>query len=116
MAADALAPYVARASVAIILTLEYVGPYLTQGMILSTCVISMWGNDIKYKCIFMFPLKSLARKGLINNVPHMVSYIRNSISYVADGKNYVKVLRIWYLKKTVSQFCASIVVHRRNIY
>ena len=29
MAADALAPYVARTSAAIILTLEYVGPYLT---------------------------------------------------------------------------------------
>ena len=25
----------------------------------------MWSNDIKYKYMFMFPLKNLARKGLI---------------------------------------------------
>ena len=24
----------------------------------------MWSNDIKYKYMFMFPLKNLARKGL----------------------------------------------------
>ena len=43
---------------------EYVGPGLTLGGILSTCVISMWSNDIKCKYMFMFPLKNLARKGL----------------------------------------------------
>ena len=32
--------------------------------ILSTCVISMWSNDIKCKYMFMFPLKNLACKGL----------------------------------------------------
>ena len=44
---------------------EYVSPCLTWGRILSTCVISMWSNDLKCKYIFMFPLKNLARKGLI---------------------------------------------------
>ena len=43
---------------------EYVGSCLTWGRILSTCVISMWSNDIKCKYMFMFPLKKLARKGL----------------------------------------------------
>ena len=43
---------------------EYVGPGLTWGRILSTCVISMWSNDIKCKYMFMSPLKNLARKGL----------------------------------------------------
>ena len=41
---------------------EYVGPGLTWGRILSTCVISMWSNDIKCKYMFMFPLNNLARK------------------------------------------------------
>ena len=45
MAADALAPYVARTSHDIDYV-EYVGPGLTWGRILSTCVISMWSNDI----------------------------------------------------------------------
>ena len=44
---------------------EYVSPGLTWGRILSTHVISMWSNDIKCKYMFMFPLKNLARKGLI---------------------------------------------------
>ena len=43
---------------------EYVAAGLTWGRILSTCVISMWSNDIKCKYMFMFPLKNLARKGL----------------------------------------------------
>ena len=46
--------------------IEYVGPYLIWGRILSTCVLSMWNNDIECKYIFMFPLKNLARKGLIS--------------------------------------------------
>ena len=33
-------------------------------MIFSTCVISMWRNDIKCKNMFMFTLKKLACKGL----------------------------------------------------
>ena len=65
MTADALAPYVARTSAAMILTyVEYVGPGLTWGRILSACVISMWRNDTECKYMFMFPLKNLARKGL----------------------------------------------------
>ena len=43
---------------------EYVGPGLTWVSISSTCVISMWNNDIKCKYMFMFPLKNLACKGL----------------------------------------------------
>ena len=42
---------------------KYVGPGLTWGRILSTCVISMWSNDIKCKYMFMFRLENLARKG-----------------------------------------------------
>ena len=57
MAADALAPYD-------IDYIEYVGPSLTWGSVLSTCVKSMWRNDIKCKYMFMFPQKNLARKGL----------------------------------------------------
>ena len=45
--------------------IEYVGPSLTGGRIWSTCVKSMWRNDIKCKYMFMFPLKNLARKGLM---------------------------------------------------
>ena len=41
------------------------GPGLTWGRILSTCVISMGSNDRKCKYMFMFPLKNLARKELI---------------------------------------------------
>ena len=44
--------------------IEYLGPSLAPGRILSTCVISMWKNDTKCKYMFMFPLKNLARKGL----------------------------------------------------
>ena len=36
------------------------------GRISTTCVVWMWRNDIKCKYMFMFPLKNLARKGLIN--------------------------------------------------
>ena len=43
---------------------EYVGPGLTWGRILSTYVITMWSNDIKCKYMFMFPLQNLARKEL----------------------------------------------------
>ena len=47
---------------------EYVDPGLTWGRILSTCVISIWSNDVKHKYMFMFPLKTLARKGLSHNM------------------------------------------------
>ena len=46
----------------------YVDPGLTWGRIWSTCVISMWSNDIKCKYMFMFPLKNVARKGLDYNM------------------------------------------------
>ena len=46
---------------------EYVGPGLTWGWILSTCVISMWCNDIKCKYTFMFPLQNWARNELTQN-------------------------------------------------
>ena len=39
-------------------------PGLTWGRILSTCVISMWSNDIKCKYMFVFPLQNSARKEL----------------------------------------------------
>ena len=69
MATDALAPYLARTSAAMIFDyVEYVGPVLTWGRILSTCVKIMWSNDTKCKYMFMFPLKNLARKGLRNTV------------------------------------------------
>ena len=42
--------------------IEYVGPSLTWGSVISTCVKSMWRNDIKCKYMFMFPQKNLARK------------------------------------------------------
>ena len=44
--------------------IEYVGPSLTWGRILYTCVISMWSNNTKCKYMFMFPLKNLAHKEL----------------------------------------------------
>ena len=54
MVADALAPYVARTSATMIDIdyVEYAGTGLTSGRILSTCVISMWSNDIKCKYMF----------------------------------------------------------------
>ena len=39
---------------------EYVGPGLTSGGILSTCVIPMWSNDVKCKYMFMVPRQNLA--------------------------------------------------------
>ena len=53
---------------------EMVSPCLTWWRIPTTCVISMWSNDIKCKCMFLFPLKNLACKGLrvgsLNNLDH----------------------------------------------
>ena len=45
--------------------IEYVGPSLTWGSVLSTSAKSMWRNDIKRKYMFMFPQNNLAHKGLI---------------------------------------------------
>ena len=44
---------------------EYVGHCLTWGRILSTCVISIWKNDIICKYMFMLPLKKLAHKRIL---------------------------------------------------
>ena len=52
-----------------------VGPSLTRGRILNTCVKSMWSNDIKCKYMFLLPLKNLARNlGLILNKLHVADY------------------------------------------
>ena len=51
MTADVLAPYRRRQDISShdIDYVEYVGPGLTWERMLSTCVISMWINDIKGK-------------------------------------------------------------------
>ena len=54
---------------------EYVGPGLTWEMILSTCVISMGSSDIKWKYMFIFPMKNLARKELMA-VSHCLNQYR----------------------------------------
>ena len=41
---------------------EYVGFGLTWKRILSTCVIPVWSNDMRYKYMIMFPLQNLAHK------------------------------------------------------
>ena len=77
---------------------EYVGPGLTWGRILSTCVISMWSNDIKCKYMFMFLLQNLACKELIEFVQHVMelrSYLEltkdSSPSPVSDGVSIVSI-------------------------
>ena len=57
---------------------EYMSPVLTCGGILSTCVKSMWSNDIKCEYMFMFPQKNLARKGLklwVVMMPNLMSLV-----------------------------------------
>ena len=58
--------------------IEYVGPSLTWGSILSTCIKSMWRNDIKSKYMFMFPLKNSARKGL--RIPEYSGFINRKMN------------------------------------
>ena len=48
---------------------EYVSPGLTWGRILSTCVISMWSNDLKYKYMFIFPLKNPKLISQLRGIP-----------------------------------------------
>ena len=55
------------------LYVQHVGPGLTWGRISSTCVISMWSNDIKCEYMFMFPLKNLARKELTQHITKVVN-------------------------------------------
>ena len=45
--------------------IEYAGSCLIWGRISTTCIVPMWRNDTKCKYMFMFPLKNLARKGLM---------------------------------------------------
>ena len=64
--------------------IEYVGPSLTWASVLSTCVKSMWGNDIKCKYMFMFPQKKLARKGL-KKLKRFLEMNTSQISTPAQG-------------------------------
>ena len=45
---------------------KYVSPGLIRGRISIIYGMSVWRNDIKYKYMFMFPLRNLARKKLIS--------------------------------------------------
>ena len=61
---------------------EYVGPGLTWGRILRTCVISIWSNDIKCIYMFVFPLKNLAHKELMDTIKvryHKNYFLSNAI-------------------------------------
>ena len=66
MAAGALAGSLRRQDISShdIDYVKYVGSGLTWERILSTCVISMWSNDIKCKYMFHVPPENLACKGL----------------------------------------------------
>ena len=74
--ADALAPCIARTLAPMISTIDYasVGPCLTWGRISTTCVMSMWKNDIKCKYMFMLPLNNVAHKGLSKLSQHHCSW------------------------------------------
>ena len=72
-----------------------------RGRILTSCVISMWSNDIKCIFMFMFPLKNLACKGLTpstlnhRNYPNRGWLISESVT---KGLHYVHNLyefRTW---------------------
>ena len=75
---------------------RYVGPSLTWGRILSTCVISMWSNDIKckYTGMFMFPLKNLARKGL-NAPPALPDIYRSWAAKKSERGPCCKLVELW---------------------
>ena len=64
-------------------------PRHQQPWYLRTCVTSMWNNDIKCKYMIMFPLKNLARKGLMHGGP--VKHIRltyASLNYVITATGW----------------------------
>ena len=63
--------------------IEYVGPSRIRGSVLSTCVKSMWSNDIECKYMFMFPLKNLARKGL-RDVDALHQFVSNATSLLGS--------------------------------
>ena len=76
---------------------EYVGPGLTWGRILSTSVISMWSNDIKCKYLFIFTLQNLARKGLI--VPCAITYSNRIL--VLTVQTFIKNIHFDYGSRNV---------------
>ena len=53
---------------------------LTWGSLLSTCIKSMWRDDLRYKYMFMFPQKSLACEGLriLSSSPKHKSHFQNN--------------------------------------
>ena len=63
---------------------EYVGAGVTWGRILSTCVLSMWSNDIKCKYIFMFSLKKLAHKELIYLMTNSASCSNDNATWMIN--------------------------------
>ena len=88
---------------------EYVAPGLTRGRILSTCVISMWNNNIKCKYMFMFPLKNSARKELKDEIhssdhPDFWDHSNTPINdldhrpfqWLPTGLNWEKITHGWW--------------------
>ena len=75
---------------------EYVGPGFTWGRILSTYVISMWSNDIKCKCMFMFPLKNLARKELKLKLVNSYSSLTPILAQTAMWVQEIMCLMVKY--------------------
>ena len=55
------------------------------GRVSTTCVISMWSNDIKCKYMFMFPLQNLARKELMLCFPFQVITPDSVCLSISDG-------------------------------
>ena len=69
--------------------IEYVGPGLTWGRIVSTCVISMWCNDIKCKYMFYVPSEKFSTKtryGVSNNWPFYCFFWDNSLIRLMSRK------------------------------
>ena len=64
---------------------EYVSSGLTWGRILNTYAISLWSNDIKCKCMFMFPLKNVGRKGLIQTAIPNSTVCHSAMVTTTDG-------------------------------
>ena len=62
-------------------------------MILTTCVISIWSNDIKCKYMFLFPLKNLARKGLTGLAFERVKSSRSHDIYVCKIVNVEQTMQ-----------------------
>ena len=48
----------------------------------------MWRNDTKCKYMFMFPLKNLARKGLILINNKVKAAISHPVAYHSRGRDY----------------------------